>query len=359
MPIGLSFIGVLIYAFRMRALARRERLRAALIEQRESDSLKAVGEFTAASLQSREAVLASLDATMRLLEPAVDSTLIFEVAAQDFLCMYAGGSRALHYNRARYARDEQNLLSASHRAGHRIALAAQHRPLLPSDRAALAIPLGSEPVRAIVYAASSTSELQNADSLVRAVEQAAAPYTLALERERDRNNATYDGLTGLLTPRAFRARLQAEIDAAQLRAAPTVSLWFIDTDHFKLINDTFGHSAGDVVLRQMSKLLRAHLVAGIDIGARNGGDEFCSIIRETQKTVAIDRAQKLCEAVRAFDFGNSIALSASIGVASYPYDASTASELLEVADGAMYHSKQAGRDRVSFATEGRSFLVYR
>ncbi|MEO6914047.1 MAG: GGDEF domain-containing protein, partial [Candidatus Baltobacteraceae bacterium] len=297
----------------MSMLAGRERLRAHLVERRESDFLGAVRDLTAASRESSDAVLASLDRTLRMLEPALDATLVFEPVGGELICLYAGGARALHYNRVRYGCDRKTLLGESFLAGHRVCLAAGRQPLIPTDRAALAIPLGSDrSVSAMVYVASSAVTcLQNVDSLVRAVEQAAAPYELALERERDRSNATYDSLTGLLTPRAFRTRLQDEIGAARLRASPTVSLWFIDTDHFKAVNDTFGHATGDRVLQRMSRILSAHTVAGVDIAARNGGDEFCAIVREAQKTVAIERAQHLCDAVRAHDFGIPLSLSAS------------------------------------------------
>lgn len=342
-------------------LAGRERLRAQLVEQRESDFLRTVRDLTAASRESSNAVLVSLDRMLRALEPALDAVLVFEPTGQELVCIYVGGQRAIHYHRSAHACDQQTLLGESFLAGHRVCLSSRHQPLIPTDRTGLAIPLGSDrAVSAVVYLASSLATcLQNIDSLVRAVEQAAAPYELALERERDRSSATYDSLTGLLTPRAFRTRLQAEIAAARLQASPTVSLWFIDTDHFKAVNDTFGHAAGDLVLARMSQILSAHTIAGVDIAARNGGDEFCAIIREAQKTIAIERAQQLCEAVRAHDFGIALSLSASIGVASYPYDAGSASELLEIADAAMYNSKRAGRDRVSFAIEGRSFAVYR
>jgi diguanylate cyclase (GGDEF)-like protein len=78
-----------------------------------------------------------------------------------------------------------------------------------------------------------------------------------------------------------------------------------------------------------------------------------------QKTIAIERAQALCDAVRAHDFGIPLRITASIGVASFPYDARDSSELLEIADAAMYHSKRTGRDRVSFSVNGTAFSTFR
>jgi diguanylate cyclase (GGDEF)-like protein len=194
--------------------------------------------------------------------------------------------------------------------------------------------------------------------LVRAVAQAASPYALAAEREVDRRSATYDGLTGLYTPRAFRSKMQDELAIARLSPHASLALWFIDTDHFKRVNDSFGHAAGDIVLQRMAGLLREHMRPGLDLPARNGGDEFCAIVRDVHKVAAIERAQRFCRAVRDCDFGVDVRITASIGVAAFPYDAQGASELLEVADAAMYHSKRCGRDRVSFSVDRNSFTVF-
>jgi len=215
-------------------------------------------------------------------------------------------------------------------------------------------------LRAVIYVSSCASDaIAGEDTIVRTIENAATPYALALERESARADATYDGLTGLLTPRAFRTRLREEIARTRFGASAVLTLWFIDTDHFKAVNDTHGHAAGDAVLQGMAELLRAHAVPDIDLAGRNGGDEFCMLVHNAQKTLAIERAQALCEAVRRQNFGIPMAVSASIGVASFPHDARDANELLEVADAAMYHSKRTGRDRVSFAVNGTSFAVYR
>ena len=210
---------------------------------------------------------------------------------------------------------------------------------------------------AVAYVSSIRSLQTPAnDAIVRAVERAAAPYAAALEREADRADATYDGLTGLLAPRAFRCRLRAELERCEWDGQRRVlCLWFVDTDSFKFVNDSFGHRAGDGVLQAMASLLQSHLVAHLDVAGRNGGDEFCAVLRGVSKSRAIARAQAFCEAVRAHDFGLPVRVTASVGVATYPHDASNSSELLEMADAAMYHSKRNGRDRVSFVAESGSF----
>jgi diguanylate cyclase (GGDEF)-like protein len=113
-----------------------------------------------------------------------------------------------------------------------------------------------------------------------------------------------------------------------------------------------------MVLQHMARLLENHALPPMDFAGRNGGDEFCALISNAHKVSAIERAKRFCDAVRACDFGVDVQVTASVGVAAYPYDAAEANELLEIADAAMYHSKRSGRDRVSFAVERSSFAVY-
>jgi diguanylate cyclase (GGDEF)-like protein len=330
------------------------------VRRRESDVLEATRVLTAASRQSTRAVLTALDRTLRILEPSLDAVLVFTPAGEELACVYAGGARTEHFEGLRVRRDQAGILPArAALCGHRVELAGEASALIPTDRAALAVPmLGSDGLTAVVYAASSQNRIADPDTIVRAVAQAASPYTIAAEREADRAQATFDGLTGLFTPRAFRQKLHEEVTVARLSRHASLALWFIDTDRFKQVNDTLGHAAGDAVLQRMARLLEEHMIRGIDLPARNGGDEFCAIVRNAHKVAAIERAQQFCAAVRASDFGIPVRITASVGVAAYPYDASDAGELLETADAAMYHSKRAGRDRVSFAVARSSFAVY-
>lgn len=352
------FFGV--YAARTNVRARAASARLDAVVRRETDVLEAVRVLTAASRESTNAVLTALDRTVRVLDGSIDAVLIFAPQAEELACVYATGSRTEHFERLRIRRDAATSLPArAAMCGHRVELSGDSKPLIPTDRAAIAVPMiGSDGLSAVVYAATMQARVANADSIVRAIAQAASPYALAAEREADRRSARYDGLTGLYTPRAFRARLQEEVSLARLKPEVSLALWFVDTDYFKRVNDTFGHAAGDAVLQRMANLLREHTIAGVDIPARNGGDEFCAIVRNTHKVSAIERAQRFCCAVRECDFGVGVPITASVGVAAYPYDGTDASELLEVADAAMYHSKRLGRDRVSFAVDRNSFAVF-
>lgn len=348
------------YAARMKLRANRAAARLDAAVRRESDVLEAVRVLTAASRESTHAVLTALDRTLRVLEPSVDAVLVFAPEGEELACVYAAGARTEHFSGLRMRRDHAASLPArAALRGHRVELAGDARPIIPTDRAAIAVPmLGGDGLCAVVYAATKEERIGCCDLVVRAVAQAASPYALAAEREVDRHTATYDGLTGLYTPRAFREKLQEELAIARLSRHASLALWFIDTDHFKTVNDTFGHGAGDVVLQRMANLLREHTVPDLDVPARNGGDEFCAIVRNVHKVSAIERAHRFCVAVRESAFGIDLPVTASVGVAAFPYDAAGASELLEAADAAMYHSKRSGRDRVSFPVDGKSFAVF-
>lgn len=313
-----------------------------------------------ASRTSSAEVLRRLIEAIRRREPGLDTVMVFEPQGEELACIHTYGLRAQYFERLRLRRDDGVMLpSRAALADHRAAGAAG--TIVPTDKRGIAVPMRDRVgLRAVIYVSSSIAEeLEGEEAVIRTIEHAATAYGLALDWEADRSDATYDGLTGLLTPRAFRERLRDEVARLRLRHIPMLTLWFIDTDHFKSVNDTYGHAAGDAVLQHMARLLRLHTVAEVDAAARNGGDEFCAIIHDGQKTCAIERAQEFCDAVRTTDFGIPMHVTASIGVASFPFDAADANELLEVADAAMYHSKRTGRNRVSFAVDGAQFSIYR
>jgi diguanylate cyclase (GGDEF)-like protein len=353
-----AFLGAV--AVRAHAQVREQRASVHSVREREAFVLDAVRVLLDASRRSSDAVIEALAQAIRRRNPAIDAVLAFTPSGEELECVFVEGARAEHYSGVRLRRDTNDYLpSRAALAGHRAA--GCDGALIPTDRCALAVPMtDSSGLRAVIYASScAVEDLDGEETIVRTIEHAASPYVIALERELARADATYDGLTGLLTPRAFRNRLRDEIARARFGAASVLTLWFVDTDHFKDVNDTFGHAAGDAVLQGMAELLRSHGVPDVDVAGRNGGDEFCALIHDTQKTVAIERAQAFCDAVRRFDFGIATQVTASVGVASFPHDARDANELLEVADAAMYHSKRTGRDRVSFAVNGTTFSVFR
>lgn len=319
--------------------------------------LQASIDLAVACRDSKRAVIETAVQTLKTIEPCIDAALFFEPEGSELRCVHAGGSRSEYFAALRLPRDGASLPALAAARGHHVAASGTHLALIPSDRSAFAVPLHADGLlRAVLYLSSPRAFDAEARSLAQAAALAAAPYVLASEREMDHSRANFDALTGLFAPRAFRDRLQELVrDRPSGRA---LALWFIDTDRFKEINDTRGHTSGDAVLRQMADLLRAHTRADADVAARNGGDEFCAILQNTQKVEAIARAARFCDDVGAHDFGVGRAVTASVGVAAYPHDGTAASELLEAADAAMYHSKREARGRVSFAVRGGGFAVY-
>ncbi|HNJ12493.1 MAG TPA: diguanylate cyclase [Anaerolineales bacterium] len=152
-----------------------------------------------------------------------------------------------------------------------------------------------------------------------------------------------DTLTGAYTRATFKASLHALIEQAQ-RDNTTCSLMVIDLDHFKSINDAFGHAKGDEVLSGAAHLILQNTRAS-DLFFRYGGDEFVLLLPNTTKTEAFDLAQRLLGIIRAQSFSRDtvLTLTLSIGVAAFPEDASDGQSLFEKADARNYEAKRRGR----------------
>jgi diguanylate cyclase (GGDEF)-like protein len=168
-----------------------------------------------------------------------------------------------------------------------------------------------------------------------------------------REFAERDALTGLYNRRIFDDRMAAE-EAHFLRYRRPTSLIVLDLDHFKAINDTLGHEAGDAVLREVGALLRA-TVRGSDLVARLGGEEFVVLLPETALAGALEIAHRLRVVVEAMTVewrDEPIEVRASLGVAACPECALSPETLLQAADAALYTSKREGRNRVSAAPYG-------
>ncbi|HUF64945.1 MAG TPA: sensor domain-containing diguanylate cyclase [Gemmatimonadaceae bacterium] len=162
--------------------------------------------------------------------------------------------------------------------------------------------------------------------------------------------AHLDPLTELLNRRALAARLQAEIDRIRRYDAP-LALLMLDLDHFKTVNDTYGHLVGDSVLAEFGRVLQRG-TRSVDIVARYGGEEFMIALPETTYDGALAFAERLRERIEAHPFRSAsqlpVRLTASIGIASFPAPGvDTLEELLASADAALYRAKNKGRNRVA------------
>jgi len=167
-------------------------------------------------------------------------------------------------------------------------------------------------------------------------------------RETLRQQSVRDPLTGLYNRRFLEEALDREIARLERKTLP-LSLLMIDVDHFKSFNDTFGHEAGDAVLRDLGGILQRY-VRGGDIACRFGGEEFTVVLPEADLDTARQRAEILREATRELRLvhdGKSLgAVTLSVGVACFPEHGRRREHLLQAADAALYAAKDAGRNQV-------------
>lgn len=226
----------------------------------------------------------------------------------------------------------------------------------PAYPIAAAIPLyGQDRVMGVLATyrkdASSPFTNEDLDTVVFLAEQGGVAIENVLLHEEAQRLSLTDGLTGVWNRRYFQMQFR-QVLATATRFARPFSVLMLDLDHFKDVNDNFGHQRGDEVLvefsQRVSKALRE-----IDTFARYGGEEFICLLSETDMWGAQTTADKILHAIRAAPFGEPSAapvrLTVSIGVASYPEHGDTFGELVDAADRALYRAKQEGRDRFRLA----------
>ncbi len=189
-------------------------------------------------------------------------------------------------------------------------------------------------------------------TLERIASSAAGQIALSIAsvklREALKDQSIRDPLTGLYNRRFMHDFLERELLRAR-RTNQSFVVMFIDLDHFKRFNDSFGHDAGDFVLQSFTKLLTSHF-RGTDIICRYGGEEFALVLPDSSLDDAEMRADELRSKVKNLTVRHrEMALgpiTCSIGIAEFPVDGSTAEELLRVADKCLYEAKTQGRDRI-------------
>lgn len=194
--------------------------------------------------------------------------------------------------------------------------------------------------------------------------RAAAPALVAIVRDESKQRAleleleilaNTDPLTGILNRRAFLSRAEEERERAQRYGRP-MTVAMIDVDHFKAVNDSYGHAAGDQALRHVSCIISSALRKS-DLFGRWGGEEFALLLPETDEPSALAMAQRLRRGVASAEIesealhSRSIRLSVSIGVAGLREQEETLDELLGRADQALYCAKRTGRNKVSTMSE--------
>jgi diguanylate cyclase (GGDEF)-like protein len=192
-------------------------------------------------------------------------------------------------------------------------------------------------------------QLQNM-AIMRIAEQ----YVLSLAnlrlREKLEVEAVRDPLTGLYNRRYMEASLKREWARAERRSC-TVAILMLDIDHFKKVNDTYGHNVGDIVLQELGSLLQRHIRTE-DIACRYGGEEFLLIMPEISLEIAKYRAEELRVMIKELRISYQkilLTITVSIGIALFPTHGNNLNDVIHTADAALYRAKKGGRDRVEIA----------
>jgi len=174
-------------------------------------------------------------------------------------------------------------------------------------------------------------------------------FELQVANDKLRDLVFRDGLTGLYNRRYFRDAMIREITRSQRSNAPFAFILF-DLDHFKKVNDTYGHQRGDVVLQAVSRQME-RTVRGMDTVARYGGEEFAVLLPEMTLAMGLARAEACRSAIEKMAIladGMQIRVNVSVGVSAYdPGHSTTIDQIIEAADQALYRSKRQGRNRVT------------
>jgi two-component system, cell cycle response regulator len=199
----------------------------------------------------------------------------------------------------------------------------------------------------------NASDLEFASTVVKsgvtAIQRAHAMESARADNSRLQTLAHTDHLTQLVNRRALTVRLIAEMERVRRYNAP-LAILLVDLDHFKLVNDTYGHLAGDEVLAAVANLLQ-HAVRSVDMVARYGGEEFVIVLPETGVQGALAFAERIRERIATHRFpiseGQEIHVTASLGVANFPSPRlDSVDDLFHAADIALYRAKDGGRNLV-------------
>lgn len=165
--------------------------------------------------------------------------------------------------------------------------------------------------------------------------------------------SNHDPLTGLYNRRMLEERLAKDIQRAN-RYKHSLSLFVVDIDHFKSVNDTYGHNAGDLILKGISRVIEGS-IREIDYSSRYGGEEFVVVLPETSLTEAEELAERLCSTVEKKSFeimdGSSLSVTISIGVSGFIDESKSSEDLINRADSALYAAKGFGRNCVKVAKD--------
>ena len=185
--------------------------------------------------------------------------------------------------------------------------------------------------------------------LEKVASQIAAPIENAQLYARLEQKSRIDELTGLFNRRYFEERLKEEL-GRHSRYGDVFSLFMIDLDNFKAYNDVYGHPAGDILLGHIGRVMKSS-VRSVDLAFRYGGDEFVVILPKTARDAAYVVAERVRSQIADEMEKKAIAVTCSIGLASYPSDGMLSGELVDVADTALYNAKRMGGNRIFLSSK--------
>lgn len=332
-----------------------------LLERRNEElaSMIEIGKALTSSLDIHAILETIMKQVERLIKPKAWSLLLVESESGDLIFEIAVSSVSEQLKGVRLERGKgiagwvaqhgQSLLIPDVSKDERFAGSFDQK-LLFTTRSIVCVPMKiKDQVIGVIELINSFEELDFDESDIMLISAIADFAAIALENARNYKRINElvitDDLTGLFNSRQFGQLIENEVKHAS-RYEEQFSLVFLDLDHFKAINDTYGHLVGSRMLGEFGRLVGKHIRVS-DLAARYGGDEFAIILPHTGKEQAIKMAGNLLGAMRETQFisddNTPIKLTASFGVATFPLDADSRAGLIKAADSAMYDAKAGGR----------------
>jgi diguanylate cyclase (GGDEF)-like protein len=333
----------------------------------ELETLNIMAHRLASSLQTRELVATVARETLAAIPEAEFLTLTHPGDGRE-------GAVAECFERGR----TKQRVPAADGEGLALRVMAENRPLYATDlerseaadpcvragvRSWLGVPLEIHGEVVGVLAVQARAPHAFSPDRIRLLEAIGAQSAVALQNARLYDLAMVDGLTGLFVRRYFDARLDEEVQRSR-RIETEYSIVIMDIDDFKQLNDTYGHPAGDLLLRGIADIVRRQMRA-VDTAARYGGEEFSMILPRTTMVDAYNQAERIRREIAAFRLnveGHELSVTASFGIAAHPDSGADGAEaLIRLADRALYRAKRTGKNRVELfwrddATAARSSL---
>lgn len=235
-------------------------------------------------------------------------------------------------------------------------LRCQHNHRLPPTVSSLCIPMIAQGETLGLFHLQSAPNVPLSENRQQLAQTVAEQIGLAIAnlhlRETLQHQSIRDPLTGLFNRRYLEEALEREVSRAQ-RNQGQLGVIMLDLDHFKCFNDTYGHDAGDLVLQAIGQLLRQHL-RGSDVACRYGGEELTIVLTDIGIADVQTRAEEIRQAIAQLHIptqSNVLRdITASLGIAVFPFHGRTGETLIKAADAALYRAKAAGRNQVLMAT---------